>query len=243
MSKLTERIRGLVGRGNTPGDDSVAQETVPAELAPPLTATTSQRPDSVPTPASSNLTVEAAYSMLQAFPKETQDSQRLVALRSALEATAQQKNVPLQQLLAAVLQEKIRIASILQNQDRNFELQLTKITEAVDALWDKRDKLTEHHQRVSIEGKERLEGLDQLIQCLSLTDEAPPSSSTLTELTPPKVAVIAEEEEGPVIIRMPRMELRALGEDLSAEPESPSTDTEETDSSQTNRRKLYKMAA
>lgn len=181
--------------------------------------------------------------MLNAFPKDTDDAQRLPALRSALAATVEGKNKTLQQLLAEVLQEKARIATVLQNQDKNFDLQLQKITEAVDALWDKRDKLTEHHQRISLQGKERLDGLDQLIQCLSVVEETPVTTVTLTTLTPPKEELVEEDDE-PVVIRMPMMELRPLGEDLSESPDDTEASSQaEPEAPTINRRKLYRSAA
>ncbi|MBB6053356.1 hypothetical protein [Armatimonas rosea] len=207
-------------------------EATPVASPPPAPV-----PPPPPAAVPANVTVEAAYAMLQAFPKETEDAQRLPALRAALAATVEEKNKTLQQLLAEVLQEKARIAGLLQNQDKHFELQVQKITEAVDALWDKRDKLTEHHQRVTLQGKERLDGLDQLIQCLSLTDDTAPSPMTLTTMTPPKVELVEENDE-PVVIRMPMMELRPLGEDQSFE-----SVPEPVEEAPSNPRKLYRSAA
>lgn len=192
MKRLTERIRDFVGKGHATG---ALEPLDKAPIAPPLPP--------APVPASANpmgasVSVEAAYSMLHAFPKDTDDAQRFPALRSALAATQENKSQTLQQLLAEVLQEKARIASVLQNQNVNFDLQQVKITEAVDALWGKREKLTEHHQRITLQGNERIEGLDQLIQCLSLTDEAVQEPLPATE------------------VRLPMMELRPLGESLQA---------------------------
>jgi hypothetical protein len=239
MRRLTDRLRGFVGKGAS--EESSSPEEGTTEVSPPHSRpAVSPAPPAAPMPqASTATTVEAAYAMLNAFPKDTEDSQRLPALRAALAATMEQKSKTLQQLLAEVLQEKARIASVLQTQDKNFDYQLLKITEAVDALWDKRDKLTEHHQRVTIEGKERLEGLDQLIQCLSTAEESAPSPVTLTSMTPPKLELV-EEDEGPVVVRMPMMELRPLGEEHAVEPE-PLVEPVEAPSS--NPRKLYTRSA
>jgi hypothetical protein len=236
MRRLTERLRGLVGKGTA--DEAAppvetAPVTAPAPVAPPAPS---------PSPLGASATVEEAYAMLHAFPKDTEDAQRLTALRAALAATVEAKNKSLQQLLAEVLQEKARVSGILLNQDKNFELQLTKITEAIEALWEKRDKLTEHHQRVTLQGKERLESMDQLIQCLSLADETPSlAPMALLDMSAPKVRVEEPEEEGPVIVRMPMMELRPLGEEYAEEPTEPQA--EPAEAAINNPRKLYSRAA
>jgi hypothetical protein len=240
--RLSQRLRGLVGRGT-------ASEEVPTEpvalSAPPPPIPSPPAPVPVSAPATINLSVEAAYAMLHAFPKEAPEQQRLPALRTALSAMAIEKQKTLEQLLAEVLQEKARISQVVQNQDRQFEAQVLKISEAVDALWNKRDKLTEHHQHLALQAEERIEGLDQLIQCLSLTGEPAPAPISLTEMSVPKTEVVAEEDDGPVIIRMPRMELRPLGEDPAATPEAASEElsSEESEQPVNNRRKLYKMAS
>ena len=204
MKRLTERLRDFVGKGNA---TEAVGSLEKAPIVPPVSPTPAPLPAPVSVPASANpmgasVTVEAAYSMLHAFPKDTDDAQRFPALRSALAATQENKSQTLQQLLAEVLQEKARIASVLQNQNVNFDLQQAKITEAVDALWGKREKLTEHHQRITLQGTERIEGLDQLIQCLSLTDEAVQEPLPATE------------------VRLPMMELRPLGENPQAAEET-----------------------
>ena len=245
MRRLTERLRDFVGKGQA--DEAVAPvERAPSEPSP----VAAPLPPAAPAnPMGANMTVEAAYAMLHAFPKDTDDAQRLPALRSALAATVEGQNKTLQQRLAEVLQEKVRIAGILQTQDRNLDLQLTKITEAVDALWDQRDKLTENNQRITLQGKERIDGLDQLIQCLSATEEISLSPMTLTSLTAPKVEVLSEndEDDGPVIVRMPTMELRPLGdESKSSQPEEEATDETTEDAAEPatgNRRKLYSRTA
>ena len=204
MKRLTERLRDFVGKGHA---TEVLEPLDKAPIAPPLPPAPApvsaplSTPISVPmttSPMGASVSVEAAYSMLHAFPKDTDDAQRFPALRSALAATQENKSQTLQQLLAEVLQEKARIASVLQNQNVNFDLQQAKITEAVDVLWGKREKLTEHHQRITLQGNERIEGLDQLIQCLSLTDEAVQEPLPATD------------------VRLPMMELRPLGEGLQA---------------------------
>ncbi len=202
MKRLTERLRDFVGKGNA---TEAVGSLEKAPIVPPLPP--APAPVSAPTtvsPMGASVTVEAAYSMLHAFPKDTDDAQRFPALRSALSATLEHKSQTLQQLLAEVLQEKARIASVLQNQNMNFDLQQAKITEAVDALWGKREKLTEHHQRITLQGTERIEGLDQLIQCLSLTDEA-------TQEPLPQTSVV---------VRTSMMELRPLGESPQAAEET-----------------------
>lgn len=240
MRRLTDRLRDFVGKGH-PEEASSPGAKAPAEAATPAAQATTPSPASA---MGASMTVEAAYSMLNAFPKDTDDAQRFPALRSALLATLEKKHQTLQQLLAEVLQEKARIASILLNQEKNFDLQQAKITEAVDALWEKREKLTEHHQRITLQGNERISGLDQLIQCLSLPDEATQEPTSLTSLFPPKVEVVAPEDDGPVILRMPRMELRPLGESPSpdeeagAEPSPP-----EAEPRPNNPRKLYSRSA
>lgn len=199
--RLSQRLRELVGRGES------TEETPP----PPATAPT-LAPNPTPTPPPApviSLTVESAYAMLQAFPKDTQDSQRISGLRTALIVTASEKNKSLQQLLTDVLHEKARIHLALQNQEKTHEAQLTEITEAVDALWDKRDKLTEHHQRLTIQAQERMEGLDQLIQCLSIVDEPVIEISSV-----PKAPVVREADEGPVVLRM------RTTPDTNAQPEN-----------------------
>ena len=232
MKRLTERLRDFVGKGNAPEAVGSLEK---APIVPPLPA--APAPVSVPTttsPMGASVSVEAAYSMLHAFPKDTDDAQRFPALRSALSATLEQRSQTLQQLLAEVLQEKARIAAVLHNQNVNFDLQQAKITEAVDALWGKREKLTEHHQRITLQGTERIEGLDQLIQCLSLTDEA-------TQEALPETSVV----------HIPAMALRPLGEALQAaeeivveksasvvEKSAPATETRPN-----NPRKLYSRPA
>ena len=199
--RLSQRLRELVGRGESTEETPAPPATVPM-LAPNST------PTPPPAPVIS-LTIESAYAMLQAFPKDTQDSQRISGLRTALVVTARERNKSLEQLLTEVLQEKSRIHLALQNQEKTHEAQLTEITEAVDALWDKRDKLTEHHQRLTIQAQERMEGLDQLIQCLSIVEEP------LIEVPLfPKTTFAREADEGPVVLRM------STSPDVPAEPES-----------------------
>ena len=94
--RLTQRLRELVGRGES-------TEETPPPPAPP------------PSPVIS-LTVESAYAMLQAFPKDAQDTQRISGLHTALVVTARERNKSLEQLLTEVLQEKARIHLALQNQ-------------------------------------------------------------------------------------------------------------------------------
>ncbi len=182
-----------------------------------------------------NLSVEAAYAMLQAFPKDTDDAKQLQALRSALATMADEKKKTLQQLLAEVLQEKARIAVALQSQEQGFESQVAKISEAVDALWEKRDKLTEHHQRLTLHANERIEGLDSLIQCLSLPEVPVFELAPLEEVVALDVNAVPLVDEGPVVLRR--------AEPMKQPKSSKAVSEDGEGSSSPNRRRLYAKSA
>jgi hypothetical protein len=172
--------------------------------------------------------------MLQAFPKDTDDAKQLQALRSALATMADEKKKTLQQLLAEVLQEKARIALALQSQEQSFEAQVVKISEAVDALWERRDKLTEHHQRLTLHANERIEGLDSLIQCLSLPEVPVFELTPLEEVAALDVNVVPLVEEGPVVLSSPSLPKQSKEIKLASE--------DGKGASTPNRRRLYAKA-
>ena len=108
---------------------------------------------------------------------------------------------------------------MLHNQERSLETQLANIAEEVDALWEKRDQLTEQHKHIHLQGSERIEGFDQLIHCLSTT----------LSLSQARVEAYSE----PVIVGRPQREFRSLGEDPSLRTTSDPRDAS------SNPRKLY----
>jgi len=179
----------------------------------------------VEVPQEPALTVEAACALMKAFPPMPSEERRQAAIRTAILAKAEPEAI-----LAEAAQDKARYAAARETQEKLFETQMAQIVAAVDALWEKRDRLTEYHQRALLDVEARLTTLDQLLYCLTHEESAEPEAVAPTAAPMPEP--VDEEEDEPMVVVLPFKPTVLEGDDDSEGEARPA-----------NRRRLYQKAA
>lgn len=217
--------REVSGKEQSESDESWRSRpplSTPETVAPPPPPLPEPKVEVAVEPA---ITVEAACALMKAFPTMPSEERRQTAIRTAILAKAEPES-----FLAEAAQEKARYAAARETQEKLFENQLAQIVASVDALWEKRDRLTEYHQRAMLDVEARLTTLDQLIYCLTHEETVEPD--VVAEVPAPLPPEPVEEEEEAMVVVLPFKPSSLEGDE-----------DDEGEARPANRRRLYQKAA